>query len=74
MTPVIAFGFGGAGEIGVLAVYSIPLILTIFALVDLVQRQFRDQATKVIWALAILFFPCIGPLLYLFWGKNQAIN
>jgi len=74
MTPVITLGFVGANDIAILAVCSVPLILTIFALVDLVRRQFRDQATKVIWALAILFFPCLGPLLYLFWGKNQAIN
>ena len=74
MIPSLAMGHGGPWDLLIVGIYVIPIILMIYALVDLVKRQFRDQATKIIWALVILFAPCFGSLLYLFWGKNQAVS
>ncbi len=46
------------------------LALIIYALVDLFKRP-MDNTLKIIWALAILFFPIIGSVVYLIIGRSM---
>jgi hypothetical protein len=55
--------------------YLIPIILIqvalmIFALVDLVRRE-RTNGPKWMWALIIIFTNFIGPVVYLFVGREE---
>ena len=60
----------GATEIVViLLIFLLPLVLWIFAIVDLIQRQFQDQTNKIVWALVILLIPFVGSILYLLIGR-----
>ncbi|MDF2187675.1 PLDc N-terminal domain-containing protein [Paraflavitalea sp. CAU 1676] len=40
------------------------LALWIFALVDIVNSRFRQDTTKIVWALVVIFIPFIGTILY----------
>jgi len=61
------FGLG-FGLLGLLC-----LILWIMAIVDIVNSRFRDDTTKIIWILLVIFIPFIGTILYYFVGREQRI-
>lgn len=67
-------GFGGIEIILVLIIAVLPVILIIWAIIDLVTSQFTDSTNKLIWAIIILFMPFIGAILYLIIGRKQKIN
>lgn len=46
----------------------------IYALIDLVRSDFREQHMKLIWALIILFVPYIGTFLYLSMSRRTKRN
>ncbi|NHZ72172.1 MAG: transcriptional regulator [Aquificales bacterium] len=48
----------------------ISLLLMVLALVDLVQRE-KTRGPKWLWVLVIVFINFIGPLLYLFIGRDD---
>ena len=44
----------------------VPLILLwVFALADLFRRKAMPAISRVLWLLAIVFFPIFGPIVYL---------
>jgi hypothetical protein len=59
------FGFG---LIGLLC-----LALWIWAIVDIVNSRFREDSTKIIWILLVIFLPFLGTILYYFVGREQRI-
>ena len=65
----------GATEIVViLLIFLFPIVLWIFAIVDLIQRQFQDQTNKIVWALVILLIPFLGSILYLLIGRKGEVR
>jgi len=64
----------GLWEIILLFILVIPFLLMIWAIVDLTRRNFKDSTNKIIWALAIIFIPFIGAVVYLTIGTQQSIN
>jgi ABC-type molybdate transport system permease subunit len=40
-------------------------------LIDLARGDFKDQSTKVLWLLLVLFIPAVGMLLYWFLGRQK---
>ncbi|HUH33802.1 MAG TPA: PLD nuclease N-terminal domain-containing protein [Daejeonella sp.] len=52
-------------------IVGLPLILTIYCLLDITRSTFQDSANKVIWAVIVLLAPVFGSLAYLIWGKQQ---
>jgi hypothetical protein len=52
----------------------VPVLLWVWAIIDLLKSHFPDSVNKVIWAIVIVFIPVLGPLLYLFLGRNQQIK
>lgn len=49
------------------------LALWIFALVDIVNSRFRQDTTKIVWALVVIFIPFIGTILYYLIGREQKL-
>jgi len=55
----------------VLAVIALPLIIWLYALADATINSFKTFSLKIIWILAICFFPVVGALLYYLIGRDQ---
>lgn len=49
------------------------LLLWIWALVDIIQSRFREDSTKIIWCLLVIFLPFIGTILYYVIGREQRL-
>ncbi|MGC9335022.1 MAG: PLD nuclease N-terminal domain-containing protein [Anaerolineae bacterium] len=55
--------------------YLIPILvlqiaLMVVALVDLIRRE-RTRGPKWVWAVVIVFFNILGPIIYLFVGREE---
>lgn len=55
--------------------FLVPIILLQFvlmavALIDLVRRE-RTRGPKWVWAVAIVFFNILGPVIYLLAGREE---
>lgn len=62
-------------DIGSLIPFLIPIVLLqlglmAFALVDLTRRE-RTRGPKWAWALVVIFFNLIGPVIYLVVGREE---
>ena len=53
-------------------IYALPIILAVYALVDLVQTKDEDVQglPKLVWVLLIVLIWVIGPLAWLFAGRK----
>lgn len=72
MLSILLF-LGGIGvqELFLLScVVFVPMALALAALIFLVKSN-ADSNTKVLWVLIILFFPFLGPILYLTVGRRK---
>jgi len=54
-----------------LVLVSIPLFL--IALIDVLKHEFSGN-DKLVWILVIIFFPLLGPILYLVIGKKSRLR
>jgi hypothetical protein len=52
----------------------LPAVLWLWAIIDLVRREFSDSATKIIWALVIIFIPFVGSVLYLAVRRSNVVE
>ncbi|MFD2839380.1 PLDc N-terminal domain-containing protein [Populibacterium corticicola] len=48
------------------------LVLFIWALVDVLKTNFRNDTHKILWILVVLLATFIGPVLWLVWGRKNA--
>jgi hypothetical protein len=48
----------------------IILIIDIIVIYDIVKSN-KDTEKKVLWIIAVVFLPVLGPLLYYFLGKRN---
>lgn len=48
-------------------------ILYIYILIDILKHEFTGY-NKIIWILVLIFFPVLGALLYLVFGRAQRIK
>ena len=48
-------------------------ILYIYILIDILKHEFTGY-NKIIWILVLIFFPILGAILYLVFGKSQRIK
>ena len=51
-------------------IYIIILIIDILVIVDIVKSN-KDTEKKILWIIAVIFLPVLGPLLYYFIGKRR---
>mgnify|MGYP003447502995 FL=1 len=49
----------------------IILIIDVVVILDIVRSN-KDTEKKVLWIIAVIFLPILGPILYYFIGKKQA--
>ncbi len=52
-------------------VFLIEIALLIFALIDLFKREHIDNNTRIIWAVVIILFGIIGPVIYFIFGRKE---
>lgn len=48
-------------------------VLYIYILIDILKHEFTGY-NKIIWILVLIFFPVIGAILYLVFGKSRRIK
>ena len=48
-------------------------VLYIYILIDILKHEFTGY-NKIIWILVIIFFPVLGAILYLVFGRSQRIK
>jgi hypothetical protein len=46
------------------------LIIDVIVIVDIVQSH-KDNEKKILWVIAVIFLPILGPILYYLMGKKS---
>jgi hypothetical protein len=66
---------GGIGlpELIILLFLLLPGVLCIIAFINILRSDFKGN-NKLIWLLAVIFVPYVGPIAYFFIGRKQKIN
>lgn len=60
---------------GIFGLFALAcLALWIWALLDIVKSDFKDQNGKLIWCLLVIFLPFVGTILYFAIGREQKVN
>ena len=49
----------------------VELALMVVALVDLFKRENYKSEVKLVWAIVIVIFGIIGPIIYLIFGRKE---
>ena len=57
--------------IGFIAIIALPSVLWLYALADVIINNFREFTLKIVWILALCFFPPVGTVLYFLIGRSQ---
>lgn len=48
-------------------------VLYIYVLIDILKHEFTGY-NKIIWIIVLIFFPILGAILYLVFGRGQRIK
>ena len=46
------------------------LIIDVLVIIDILRSN-KDNERKVLWIIAVVFLPVLGPILYYLLGKNK---
>jgi hypothetical protein len=61
-----------------LVVWVLILLLTVVlplaAIISLLRSSFKDNTSKLIWLLVILFVPIVGSIFYFLIGSKQRVK
>jgi hypothetical protein len=49
--------------------YFLILVIDVIVIYDIVKSN-KDNEKKILWIIAVVFLPVLGPLLYYFIGKK----
>ncbi len=58
----------------VMLIWAIPLILWIWAIIDIIKSDFKDQTMKIVWLLVVIFLSLLGMILYFAIGRGMRIK
>lgn len=64
-------GLGGWEILLLLVLFLLGLGLWLYALIDVLRSQFRNDSDKIIWVLVVIFLQFLGAIIYLTVGRNQ---
>jgi hypothetical protein len=53
--------------------FLLGAILCLVALLDILRSEFTGH-NKLVWLLAVIFFPLIGSLAYFVFGRKQKVS
>ena len=59
------------GHGSILLICVLFFIPTLWAIVDVFHRDFDSIRRKAIWAVLVVFFPPLGGIVYLIFGRRQ---
>ena len=62
----------GGLSIGVIIIAILLVLIWIWAIFDIIKRPFESGLVKILWILAVLFFPFVGVILYLIFGRRTS--
>jgi hypothetical protein len=51
--------------------FALSMVPTVWAITDVVNRNFDDLTRKRIWIVLVVFVPCLGGVAYLIFGRRQ---
>ncbi|MFZ3123272.1 MAG: PLD nuclease N-terminal domain-containing protein [Thermodesulfovibrionales bacterium] len=66
------FGLG-LQELIILFVLFVPIGLMLIAFVDILRNEFTGS-NKIVWLIAVILVPFIGPIAYFFIGRKQKVG
>lgn len=66
-------GLPGGFELLLFVPVLLCLVLTIWALIDILRSNFRGN-DKIIWVLVVLFLQFFGAILYFLIGRRQKLH
>lgn len=55
----------------ILPILVLQFILVIVAMIDLLRQEDMPSKNKIIWALVIILFNTIGPIIYFVFGRRN---
>ena len=70
MNSIFLFGMSGIGEWAIILVMG---FIHLAAIVDIMNNSFRGVYTKWIWCAIVVFPLFLGPLLYVWIGREQRV-
>jgi hypothetical protein len=50
-------------------IYLLILVVDVLVIIDILKSN-KDTERKVLWIVAVVFLPVLGPILYYFVGKK----
>lgn len=61
---------------GILGIFWVLVVIAsialfIWALIDILNSEFPDSNSKLIWIVIVLVAAFVGPLIWLLWGRNN---
>jgi hypothetical protein len=51
-------------------IYFLILVIDILVIIDILRGN-KDTERKVLWIIAVVLLPVLGPILYFVFGKNR---
>jgi len=63
----------GGAELIILMVILAMVIFWIRAIIDIAKSRFKDDTTKIVWLLIVIFTGFLGALIYIFVGKQNKL-
>jgi len=63
----------GLPELIVLFILFVPIGLMLIAFVDILKSEFTGS-NKIVWLLAVILVPLVGPIAYFFIGRKQKVK
>ena len=50
-------------------IYLLIIVIDVLVVIDILKSP-KDMEKKVLWTIAVIFLPVLGPILYYFIGKK----
>lgn len=72
MNIVSFLGLGGM-ELMLISAALLPMLLTLWALIDAIRSDFTKDINKLIWILVIICVPFVGGILYFLLARSQKV-
>lgn len=71
---ILSFLGLGQMELILISAMLLPMLLTIWALIDAIRSEFIKDVNKLVWILVILCVPFAGGVLYFLLARKQKVT
>ena len=73
MALLSLFGLGQL-ELMLISAMLLPMLVTLWALIDAIRSDFVKDINKLIWIIVIICVPLAGGILYFLLARNQKVQ